>query len=123
MTQTQQQPYIDIKMNPDNLYREEVFTDSKVGAIRRMRPVYLDGSEDKTREVLFMGNTQLISPTGQPVPIQCPIEAKSLEEAIEKFSEAVNQTVAEIMTKAQEAHERQAQEKPAQEESSIIMPG
>ena len=46
-----------------------------------------------------------------------------LRYAIEKFPEAVNQTVAEIMTKAQEAHERQAQEKPAQEESSIIMPG
>ncbi len=114
MTQAKQQPYIDIKMDPDNLYIEEVFTDSKVGAIRRMRPVKLDGSEDKTREVLFMGNTQLISPAGQPVPIQCPIEAKTLEEAISKFTEAVNQAVAEIMAKAQETQ--------AQEKSSIITP-
>lgn len=115
MVQTEQQPYIDIKMDMNNLYREEIFTDGKVGAIRRMLPVKSDGTDDAGRNILFMGNTQLISPSGQPVPIQCAIEARTLEEAIDKFPEAVNQTVSQIMA---EAKKRQAKE-----ESSIIQPG
>ena len=100
MTQHQQQPHIDIKMDVNNLYREETFTDGKVGAIRRLSPIKADGSDDGSREVLFMGNTQLLSPEGQPVPIQCLIEAKTLEEAIEKFPEAVNLMVARIVDEA-----------------------
>ena len=102
-------------MDPNNLYREEIFTDGKVGAIRRMRPVRLDGADDEGRDILYMGNTQLISPSGQPVPIQCPIEAKTLEEAIDKFPEAVNQTVSRIMAEAKERQEKG--------EPSIIQPG
>ena len=116
MTQQKKQPYIDIKMDVNNLYREEIFTDVKVGAIRRLSPIKADGSDDDNREVLFMGNTQLLSPAGQPVPIQCVIKAKTLEEAIEKFPEAVNQTVTQIMD---EARKQQAKE----ESSPIITPG
>lgn len=115
MTQTEQHPYVNIKMDPNNLYKEEIFTDGKVGAIRRMFPVKLDGTVDDSRDIVFMGNTQLVSPSGQPVPIQCPIEAKTLEEAIDKFPAAVNRTISQIMA---EAKQRQAKE-----ESPIIRPG
>ena len=115
MPQTEQKPYVNIKMDPNNLYREETFTDGKVGAIRRMLPVKLDGTDDGSRDIVFMGNTQLVSPSGQPVPIQCPIEAKTLEEAINKFPEAVNQTVSHIMAEAKKSQEK--------EKSPIIQPG
>jgi hypothetical protein len=117
MTETEKQPYINIRMDPNNLYREETFTDGKVGAIRRMLPVKLDGTDDESRDILFMGNTQLISPSGQPVPIQCAIEAKTLGEAIDKFPDAVNQTVSQIMAEAKQRQEKEG------EGSAIIQPG
>ena len=40
-------------MDPDNLFREENFTDQKMGAIRKLIPVKADGSEDGERKVMF----------------------------------------------------------------------
>lgn len=108
MSKDEQKTYVNIRMDPDNLFREEIFTDGKVGAIRRLIPVNPDGTEDRNkRGVLFMGNTQLLSPTGQPVPIQCTIEAKTLEEAVKKFPEAVNLMVERIMAEAHAQQEKQ----------------
>jgi len=41
----------DIQMNPDELYREDVYTDQKIGTIRVMTPVKSDGSTDTERNV------------------------------------------------------------------------
>ena len=41
----------DIKMNADNLYQEETFTDRRVGTIQRLTPVTPSGSRDDTRPV------------------------------------------------------------------------
>lgn len=117
MSNSEHKDFVDIQMDGENLYREEVFTDGKVGAIRRLSPINLDGSADESRKPLFMGNTQLIAPSGQPVPVQCPIEAKDLAEAISEFPGAVNRAVEQIMRQAA-AMERQEREK-----SPIIVPG
>jgi hypothetical protein len=116
MTESEKKNFVDIKMDGNNLYREEVFTDGKVGAIRRLSPISLDGAPDDSREPLFMGNTQLIAPNGQPVPVQCPIEAKGLAEAISEFPAAVNRAVEQIMMQA-------ARQMEAEKESPIIVPG
>lgn len=105
---------IDLKLHAGNLYREESFTDLKVGAIRRLTPVTADGSPDESRDPIFMGQTQLMSPNG-PLPVSCMIEAKSLPEAMEKFPEAVNQEVEKIVAMAQKSQEK--------ESSRIIVPG
>lgn len=115
MSDSEQKNFVDIKMDEANLYREEVFTDGRVGAIRRLTPIKADGSADKGRDILFMGNTQLISPAGQPVPIQCPIEASTLAEAVSGFTGAVNLALEKIM--------RDAMERQGKQESSIITPG
>ena len=53
-----------ISIDPNNLYREETFTDlTYVTTIRRLTPVKADGSVDESREALFTGMTQLMSPT------------------------------------------------------------
>ena len=39
----------EIKMNPAELYREIVFTDNRIGTIRQMQPVTIDGSVDAER--------------------------------------------------------------------------
>jgi hypothetical protein len=105
----------DIKINPDNLYKEESFTDLTFATIRRLTPVKIDSSIDESREVIFTGMTQLMSPNG-PIPVQCIIEgAKNLSEAAAKLPEAIEKTVQAMIAEAQEMRR--------QESSRIVVPG
>ena len=54
----------ELKMDPSNLYREEIFTDRKIGTIRVMTPVKSDSSSDLNRKVIYVGETQLMTPVG-----------------------------------------------------------
>ncbi len=105
----------DIKINTNNLYKEEAFTDLTFATIRRLSPVKSDGSPDDSREPIFTGMTQLMSPNG-PIPVQCLIEgAKSLEEAAAKLPEAIEKTVQAMIAEAKELERQEA--------SKIIVPG
>ena len=104
----------DTGMNPNELYREEVFTDQKIGTIRRLTPVTADGNEDSSRTVIYIGATQVMSPMGA-LPINFELEATSIGEAAEKFG-----------AEAEAAVERTAQEleKLRREQASqIVVPG
>lgn len=90
-----------LEVDKNNLYREEVFTDLRVASIRRLTPIKIDGSPDAARETLFSAETQILTPQG-PLPIQVPIEAKTLEEALEKFPAAVQQGVERLVDEARE---------------------
>jgi hypothetical protein len=103
-----------IAVDQNNLFREETFTDVKIASIRRLTPVKPDGSQDYTRKSIFIGLTQLVSPQG-PIPIQFPIEAKNLKEAMEQFPVAMNQTIEKMIEEAKELKR--------QEDSRIIVPG
>lgn len=104
-----------IKINTDNLFKEESFTDLTYATIRRLSPVNIDGSPDESRETIFTGMAQLMSPNG-PIPVQCLIEgAKTLGEAAEKLPEAIEKTVQAMIAEAQEMERREA--------SRIVMPG
>jgi hypothetical protein len=70
----------EIKVDPAALYLEEVFTDRRVGTIRRLTPVKKDGERDAARAVLYVGETQVLTPAGA-LPIGFEIGAGSLEEA------------------------------------------
>jgi hypothetical protein len=89
----------DIKVDPDALYLEEVFTDRRIGTIRRMTPVNKEGVRDAARAVLYVGETQVLTPAGA-LPIGFEIGAGSLGEAAEKFGglakEAIERTVKEL---------------------------
>ena len=91
----------EIRIDQDNLYHEETFTDLKVGWIRRLTPVTPDGNRDKSREPLFIGQTQLATPQG-PIPIQCQIPAKTLPDAIKKFPEVMELTIKNMIERAKE---------------------
>ncbi len=103
----------DIRVDPKQLYLEEVFTDRRVGTIRRLTPVNKDGNRDQARAVLYVGETQVLTPAGA-LPIGFEIGAGSLEEAAEKFGplakEAIERTVKEL------------QELRRQAASSIVVP-
>jgi hypothetical protein len=89
----------DIRVDPKQLFLEEIFTDRRVGTIRRLTPVGKDGERDQSRAVLYVGETQVLTPAGA-LPIAFEIGAGSLEEAAEKFGglarEAIERTVKEL---------------------------
>ena len=101
------------KMNPADLYREEVFTDRKIGTIRRLTPIKIDGSTDAGRPVLFMGQAQLMTNVGV-LPLNFDIGARTLEEAVQKFSEAAKVAVDRTLKELQEMRREAA--------SSLIIP-
>ncbi|MDX1451740.1 MAG: hypothetical protein R3183_04215 [Oleiphilaceae bacterium] len=113
----------EIKLDVDNLYREETFTDQRVGTIRRMTPVSKDGSDDSTRPVQYIGQAQMMTPAG-PLPLTFELEASSLEEALEKFAEGANQALEETMKELQEMRRQQASQivVPGEQGSKIQMP-
>lgn len=104
----------EIEVDTSNLYREEIFTDLKVATIRRLAPILPDGSDDPARPVIFVGQTTLMSQAG-PVPVQCPIEAASLADAMKAFPAAVNQAVERMVEEAREMQRQEA--------SRIVVPG
>ncbi|MET0341588.1 MAG: hypothetical protein ABW252_11355 [Polyangiales bacterium] len=104
----------EVKVDKTNLYKEESFTDLKVATLRRLTPIQQDGSPDTTRPVLFTGETTLMSDRG-PLPIQCAIEAADLNEAMDKFPEAVQGAVEKLI--------EQAREMQRQQMSRIVVPG
>ncbi len=120
MADEQDQP-IELKIDKSNFFKEETFTDLKVGIIKRMTPAKPDGSEDKTRKSVFVGQTSLMTPNG-PLPLQAVIQAKELQQAIKKFPEAMQASMQRL---AEEAKKYQEQEKTkiAEPDSRIIVPG
>ena len=103
----------ELKMDPANLYREEIFTDRKVGTIRVMTPAKSDGSTDTTRKVIYVGETQLMTPVGA-LPLAFEIEADSLGNAAAKFAEIAKVSVERAV--------RELQEMRRQASSSIVIP-
>jgi hypothetical protein len=97
----------DVKMDMANLYREESYTDLKTGGIRKLVPVRLDGSEDTSRDAVFTGHTQLMSPHG-PLPLQGAIDAKTLEQAVLGFPQAMEDAMNKMIEEAQQYQREQA---------------
>lgn len=100
-------------MDATQIYREETFTDRKVGTIRRLTPVTADGSTDSARAVKFVGQAQVMTPMGA-VPISFELDAATLNVAIEKFGAAAEEAVHQTMRELQEMRREQA--------SSLVIP-
>jgi hypothetical protein len=96
----------EIRMDPTSLYREETFTDRRMGMIRVLTPVTKDGLPDASRRVVHLGEAQLLTQVGA-LPLTFEIEAGSLGEATEKFAAgakvAVERAVKELQEMRREA--------------------
>jgi ribosomal protein S5 len=103
----------ELKLDPDKLYLEEVFTDRRIGTLRRLTPVTKDGKTDAARAVVYVGETQIMTPAGS-IPIGFEIGAGSLEEAAEKFGPAAKEAIDRTV--------RELQELRRQASSSIVVP-
>ncbi len=105
---------VEIQMDLDSMYREAVYTDRKIGSIRVMTPVKSDGSDDSERPVLYIGQAQLMTQMGA-LPLVFEIEASSLSEALDKYSDNAQIALVKTMEEIKEMQRQQA--------SSIVMPG
>ena len=101
------------EMNLQDLWLEEVFTDRRVGTIRRMTPVNGEGARDAARVVSWIGETQVMTQVGT-LPINFALEAKTLEEAARKFGAAAKAAIERAVKELQELRRQQA--------SSIVVP-
>jgi hypothetical protein len=100
-------------MDAAALYREEIYTDRKVGTLRVLQPVKADGSPDTLRRTVYQGEAQLMTNMG-PLPISFDIDADTLAEAIAGYPEATKAGIERAM--------REIQEMRRQASSSIVVP-
>lgn len=105
---------LDIAMDANSLYREEIYTDRKVGTIRVMVPVTAMGATDGSRPVLYSGEAQIMTQLG-PLPISFEIEAKTLAEAVERYAETAKAAIERTIKELQEMRRQAA--------SGIVIPG
>jgi hypothetical protein len=101
------------KMDSQDLYREDLYSDRRVGTIRVMTPVKPDGTPDPARPTSYVGQAQIMTPAGA-LPLSFEIDAKSLAEACEGFAEGAKIAFEETMKELQEMRRQQA--------SSIVIP-
>jgi phage tail sheath gpL-like len=100
-------------MSADDLYLEEIFTDRRVGTIQRLTPVDAAGLPDARRAVLYVGQTQILTAAGA-LPLSFEMEARSLQEAAQKFGEGAKVALQQTMERLEEMRREAA--------SSIIVP-
>jgi hypothetical protein len=110
---TKQETTNEIKVDPKSLYLEEIITDRRVVTIRRLTPVGKDGTRDQARAVLYVGETQVLTPAGA-LPIAFEIGAGSLEEAADKFGQLAKEAFERTVKELQELRRQAA--------SSIVIP-
>jgi hypothetical protein len=107
-------PDLDIKMDAASLYREEIYTDRRIGTIRALVPVDTNGTADPARDVLYMGEAQIMTQMG-PLPVSFEIEAGSLAEAVTGYAEAAKVAVERTV--------RELQDMRRQAASGLVLPG
>lgn len=106
------------QMDAANLFREEIYTDRKIGVIRCLVPVTADGKVDESRKVIYTGEaqimTQIMTQMGA-LPISFDIEADNLAAAVANYREAAKAGVEKTMKELQELRRAAA--------SKIVVPG
>ncbi|HZP42321.1 MAG TPA: hypothetical protein VFD84_12545 [Candidatus Binatia bacterium] len=103
----------ELRMDAAQLWREDIFTDRRVGTIRQLTPVTSAGAPDPSRAVAFVGQTQILTAGGM-LPLNFDIPAATLAEAIEKFAGAAKVALEETVRELQELRRQAA--------SSIVIP-
>jgi hypothetical protein len=104
---------LEAQMSADSLYREDTFTDQRVGTVRRMTPVKSDGSDDPSRPLVFVGQATVMTPMGS-LPLSFELPARTLAEAVSQFGPAAQNAIEDAA--------RELQELRRQASSSIVIP-
>lgn len=104
----------DIRIDPNSLYREETYTDLRAGSLRRMVPVTSEGKDDPSRPAIYEGHASLMT-QGGALPLQFPIQADSLADALAQFPEIAQQALLHTLEEIGRLQREQ--------QSSIVVPG
>src|SRR5262245_5341917 len=104
---------VDAQMSADALYREDIFTDQRIGTVRRLTPVKSDGSDDSSRSLVFIGQATVMTPMGS-LPLSFELPAKTLTEAVAQFGPAAQHAIEDAARELQELRRQAA--------SSIVIP-
>jgi hypothetical protein len=104
---------LDPRMDANDLYREDMYSDRKVGTIRVLTPVKSDGTPDPARATSYVGQAQIMTPAGA-LPLSFEIDARTLAEACERFADGARVAFEETMRELQEMRRQQA--------SSLVIP-
>lgn len=99
----------EIKLDADSMYREETFSDLKVGSIRRLIPVTADGADDDSRSVRYEGQASLMTPAGN-LPLSFELDVDNLADAITNFPQAVNAAAERTINELKELQRQQSQQ-------------
>ena len=103
----------DPQMNAAALYREDLFTDQRVGTVRRLTPVTAQGADDPARPTLFIGQATVMTPMGS-LPLSFELEGNTLAEAVAGFGPAAQHAIEDAARELQELRRQAA--------SSIVIP-
>ncbi|MBI3773102.1 MAG: hypothetical protein HY272_10445 [Gammaproteobacteria bacterium] len=111
-------------MDPAGLFHEETYTDRKIGSIRMLTPVTVEGTTDTARQPLFLGQTQVMTPAGA-LPLSFEIPAKTLKEAMDEFAKAADQALERTVRELQEMQREAASQivVPEMGGSGLLGPG
>ncbi len=104
---------LNLTMDAAGVYREDVYTDRKVGTIRSLTPVKSDGSPDPGRKPVYVGEAQILTPMGA-IPVTFEIDAATLDAAVTEYPAAAKQAVERTVREIQELRRQAA--------SSIVIP-
>ena len=83
---TKSEEGLDAQMDVSSLYREQTFTDRKVGIITTLTPVLPDGSDDKSRSVIYSGEAHIMTQMGSlPLKTMEPPPKKQWKRRFKSF--------------------------------------
>ena len=111
----------ELTLNMETMYKQEEYTDTMAGSIKKLVPVKSDGSIDEKRLEIFVGQTSIMLPSG-PMPVQAVLDADTLDNAIKVFPDTMEKAINELAEKLMKLAEEQQSliQKP---DSNIIIPG
>ena len=105
---------LEITMDAASLYREEIYTDRRIGTIRALVPVDSNGATDSARAIVYVGEAQIMTQMG-PLPVSFEIEGRTLGDAVAGYAEAAKVAVERTV--------RELQDMRRQAASSLVLPG
>jgi len=103
----------DPTMDPNDLYREEIVTDRRVGTLRVLNPITLEGSADTGRKTVYVGEAQIYTNMGA-LPLSFEIPAGNLADAVSGYAQAAKEAVDRAV--------RELEDMRRQAASSIVIP-
>lgn len=100
--------------NAADLYREDTYTDRRIGTIRVLTPVLPTGDRDPAREVEFSGQISVMTPMGA-LPVGFELPGPTLAEATAAFTAAAKAGIERTMEEIAQMRREAA--------SSLVIPG